>query len=170
MSMKYRFINFNEKYKKETEDMLTDFHKYLIDIDTWRVFKLEKDYGKKRLKALMKSMKENKGKGKFLLVRTGKEIVGYAVGYVLQDKESIETYPWKRGYVDELYIKDQYRGSGIGRALLGRMEEHFRSKKCDTIGFNAMIANTKAIKFYLKQGFEKRSLFLSKALNKKVKK
>lgn len=168
--MKYRFINYQAKYKEETTKMLVDFHKYLIKIDTWRIFKLDKDYGEKQLEALTKSVKENKGKGKFILVKSGQEIIGYVVGYVLQDKKSLETYPWKRGYIDELYIKEKYRKMGIGKELLSTMINHFKSKNCDTIGFNAMIANKNAIAFYEKMGFERRSLFLAKALNKKVKK
>lgn len=168
--MKYSIINYQEKYKEKTEKMLVDFHKYLIEIDAWKVFRLGKDYGKKQLEELTRSVKENKGKGRFFLVKSGKDIIGYSVGYVLQDKKSLETYPWKRGYVDELYVEEKYRGEGIGKALLNKMINHFKSKNCDTIGFNALIANKGAIAFYEKMGFERRSLFLSKALNKKVRK
>uniref|UniRef100_A0A7C4R4V3 Uncharacterized protein n=1 Tax=candidate division CPR3 bacterium TaxID=2268181 RepID=A0A7C4R4V3_UNCC3 len=63
--MNYKIINYNEKYKKETAEMIEDFQKYLIQIDTWNVFKLEKNYGKKQLNFLLNSVKENKGKGGF---------------------------------------------------------------------------------------------------------
>uniref|UniRef100_A0A7C4R533 GNAT family N-acetyltransferase n=1 Tax=candidate division CPR3 bacterium TaxID=2268181 RepID=A0A7C4R533_UNCC3 len=104
------------------------------------------------------------------MVKSEKDIIGYAVGYVLQDKKNIEMHPLKRGYIDELYLKEKYRSQGIGKELLEKFEKHYRKLNCDTIGFNALIANTKAIDFYLKSGFEKRSLFLSKALKKEVKK
>ena len=166
--MDIKVVSYKEENQENLQKMMFDFQKFMIHIDTWKVFKFDKDYRDKATDELLKNIKEKKGK--VYLAKSGNDFIGYIAGYIVPNKKDFETYTWKRGYVDELYLEEKYRRLGIGKKLLGKIEDYFRSQKCDTIGFNALFANKNALEFYGKLGFEKRSLFLSKALNKKVKK
>ncbi|MDD5731387.1 MAG: GNAT family N-acetyltransferase [Patescibacteria group bacterium] len=166
--MDIKIISYRDEHKKDLKRMIFDFQKYLIKIDTWNFLKFDKEYKEKAVEELLKNVREKQGK--IYLAKSDDKVIGYIAGYIVPDKENFEIYPWKRGYVDELYLEEKYRNQRIGKKLLEKIEKYFKVKKCDNIGLNALAANKKAIKFYDKQGFEQRSLFFSKALNKKIRK
>ena len=78
--------------------------------------------------------------------------------YVIKDRGKIvagikaDIYYWKILYIEVLYLEPNYRGKGLGSALLEKVEQEARS-----IGVTLVHLNTfdfQAKDFYLKHGYE----------------
>ena len=76
------------------------------------------------------------------------EIIGMALYYFVY-------YTWvgKALYLDDLYVKEAYRGKGIGKKLMQKMMEVARDEKCHRMRLQVLNWNSKAIDFYRKTGF-----------------
>ncbi|NIA68512.1 GNAT family N-acetyltransferase [Pelagibius litoralis] len=56
-------------------------------------------------------------------------------------------------YVNALAVFPQYRGRGIGRALLTTAEERARAAGCDSLSLQVFAENERARLFYLRHGY-----------------
>ena len=63
-------------------------------------------------------------------------------------------------FVDDLAVKAEYRGRGIGTQLLNRMKEKVRDEHLDGLEFQVNARNTAARKMYEKFGFTEKSINL----------
>jgi GNAT superfamily N-acetyltransferase len=77
------------------------------------------------------------------------EIVGMALFYYVY-------YTWvgKSLYLDDLYVKEKYRGNKIGSALLNKVIEIAKINNCKRIRWQVLNWNKPAINFYKKLGAE----------------
>ena len=93
------------------------------------------------------------------LVQDGDVVVGYAAlcfGYSLE-------WLGRDAFVDELYLREEYRGRGWGRATMAFVEEEARSAGIRTLHLGVMKGNQAALSLYRKMGFQEHdSRFLSK--------
>lgn len=83
-----------------------------------------------------------------LIVENGRAILGYAT-------YSFEFSTWDADlytHMDCLYLRPEYRGSGIGEALIREIEEQSRLQKTDHIQWQTPTFNVRAIKFYHRIG------------------
>ncbi|MDP4117224.1 MAG: GNAT family N-acetyltransferase [Bacteroidota bacterium] len=55
-------------------------------------------------------------------------------------------------YLEDIYIKPDYRGKGIGKALLKKIIEIAKEKKCGRVEWSVLKWNKSAIDFYLSLG------------------
>lgn len=76
---------------------------------------------------------------------------GKLVGFVLV--EVSEMYVG-RGSIDDLYIQSEYRGKGIGKALLQAAFDWLKGKGAKKVGLGVHKSNDVAIKLYKSMGFE----------------
>jgi diamine N-acetyltransferase len=85
--------------------------------------------------------------------------VGYVVlcfGYSLE-------WLGRDAFIDEFYLREEYRGRGWGRKTLAFVEDAARSCEVTTLHLEVVRRNTVALPFYRKSGFaEHESTFLSK--------
>lgn len=51
-------------------------------------------------------------------------------------------------YLEDLYVRPEFRGRGIGRALLARLEELARERNCGRVEWAVLNWNEPAIRFY----------------------
>ncbi|WP_372998742.1 aminoglycoside 6'-N-acetyltransferase [Lutispora sp.] len=58
------------------------------------------------------------------------------------------------GYLEGIYVKDEYRKRGIGKKLLMQCEEWAKSKGCSEFASDCELNNTESFKFHLQLGFE----------------
>ncbi|ESQ94594.1 GNAT family N-acetyltransferase [Asticcacaulis benevestitus] len=83
----------------------------------------------------------------FWLVRFNDLDVGYASAY----------QEGGRLWLKKLYVRDEFRGQGLGKALIDNALDHFKSETRDSAEELALYVNkdnTPAINYYLRSGFQ----------------
>lgn len=91
----------------------------------------------------------------FLIVMTG-GVAGYAVltfGYSLE-------FHGRDAFVDELYLRDEYRGQGIGKRALLFLTEVCAAEGVSALHLEVERANTSAQSVYRNFGFEDHDRYL----------
>ena len=82
---------------------------------------------------------------------------------------SLKNNFWKAGCignVDELVVDENYRGQGIGKKLMNRIEEIAISKHCKQIELDSAFHRNEAHHFYENIGFKSRAYLFTKPLAK----
>ena len=81
----------------------------------------------------------------------GVKIVGYLAGSICEQISYIkETF----AELDNMFIDDEYRRFGVGTLLINSFKEYCVEKKIQNIKVTASAKNSRAIQFYIKNGFE----------------
>jgi len=97
--------------------------------------------------------------GRAWLILDGDKPAGYIVlcfGYSLE-------WLGRDAFIDEFYLREEYRGRGWGRASMEFVEEAARKAGIRTLHLEVVQENTTALEVYRKLGFrEHASTFLSK--------
>jgi len=66
------------------------------------------------------------------------------------------------GEVESLSVLPQYRGSGLGSELLGRLEAHLHERGAHDLILGALPGNTDAIHLYERSGYQPTWIYLSR--------
>ncbi|ASJ02160.1 ribosomal-protein-alanine N-acetyltransferase RimI [Thermococcus profundus] len=82
----------------------------------------------------------------FLVAEYNGRIIGYVMGYLRPDLE---------GHIMSIAVDPEYRGNGIGSALLREVIERLINRGARYIGLEVRVSNEKAIKLYERFGFRK---------------
>ncbi len=83
-----------------------------------------------------------------LLAHLGEEPVGFALFF-----HNFSTFLGKPGvYLEDLYVRPEHRGSGIGRALLVRLAKLAKERDCGRLEWWVLDWNEPSIGFYKKLG------------------
>lgn len=96
----------------------------------------------------LEQMREEKDFFQCYVAEKGSEIVGMALYFFVY-------YTWvgKSLYLEDLYVKDAYRGQNIGTRLMEKMLEVAREQNCKRFRLQVLHWNEPAIGFYEKNGF-----------------
>lgn len=73
------------------------------------------------------------------------ELVGFSLWYF-----RFSTWKGKRFYLEDLYVKESFRGLGIGKLLLNLAIEEAKNTKCSGMMWQVLDWNEPAIEFYKK--------------------
>ena len=87
-------------------------------------------------------------------------VVGFASTAILHNF-------WQEGlilYITTMIVDNKNRRTGIGKALIARIEEIAIRKGCSKIELESAFHRAEAHAFYEKMGFEKRAYFFSKSV------
>lgn len=85
-----------------------------------------------------------------LMVFSENEAIGYALFY-----ENFASFRGQRGfYLEDLYVKPEFRRSKIGEAFLRKIAQIAKSRNFKRIDFMVLDWNENAIRFYKKLGAE----------------
>jgi aminoglycoside 6'-N-acetyltransferase I len=70
------------------------------------------------------------------------------------------------GYIEGIYVKDEYRHQGVGKAMVEYAEQWARAQGCIELASDALIENTASHEFHTKTGFREaeRTVFFIKSL------
>ncbi|MGF1522154.1 MAG: GNAT family N-acetyltransferase [Leptolyngbyaceae cyanobacterium] len=114
-----------------------------------------------KARAAIAGLIENPAYGRIWLVMVEDTPVGYVaitIGYSLE-------YHGLGGFVDEIFLREPYRGQGIGCQTFDFMEAECRKLGLNVLHLEVMPENQKAYAFYCKQGYvDRQSSLLSKWL------
>lgn len=85
-------------------------------------------------------------------------IVGYLAGTIEEKGSYVEV---QYGEINNMLVKDEYRGYGVGKLLINNFKEYCKSNNISDIKVVASYKNKNAIEFYHKNGFEEFDLTLT---------
>ncbi|MEM4557258.1 MAG: GNAT family N-acetyltransferase [Desulfurococcaceae archaeon] len=77
-------------------------------------------------------------------------VVGFAIAY----------RNGKRAYIDSIAVDKNYRGMGVGRAILEYLEKIFLEKRVKLVFLSVKSWNVRALDFYLRNGYGVKSVVL----------
>ena len=151
-----KIIEYEEKYLEDVKDLLVELEEYILTIDKDELDQLHPEYREKMAILDLKEVEENNGKC-FLAVEDNKAI-GLIMGTIIQyDENDYLDYKCpKSGEITELIVSTKIRSTGVGQALMNKMEEYFKYLGCEYIFVDVFAYNQKGINFYNKQGYHPR--------------
>ena len=82
------------------------------------------------------------------------EVAGAAIGYLIMVNGFIVEFGGHQAFIDELYIRPDFRGHGLGRKTLAFAEETCRQAGITIIRLEVDGANGRLIKLYEEFGFK----------------
>ena len=96
-----------------------------------------------------------------LVARHGKELVAYAVYFF-----TFSTFLGRAGiWLEDLYVRPQFRGNGLGRRLLEAVARIGAARNCGRFEWTALKWNKRALKFYRRLGAKPMDEWLLLRLN-----
>lgn len=88
-------------------------------------------------------------------------IVGYLAGSI-EEKGAYNEIQY--GEINNMFVKEENRGVGIGKFLINNFKDYCKSKNISHIKVVASYKNKNAIEFYHKNGFEEFDITLTTKL------
>ena len=148
-----KIIEYEEKYLENVKDLLVELEEYIVSIDKDNLDRVHEDY---RDKMALIDLKDNKC---FLAIEDNKAI-GLIMGKLTEyDENDYLDYKCpKRGEITELIVTKNTRSKGVGKALINKMEEYFKSLGCEYIIVDIFAYNDNGINFYNKNGYHSRMI------------
>ena len=158
-------IEYKDEYLEDIRDLLVELEEYIVSIDKDGLDQVSKYYREKM--ALIDLDDVNKNNGKCYIAVENNKVLGFIMGCIFpyEKKDYLDYKCPKRGEVTELIVSQKVRGHGIGKALLNRLEEYFKSLGCEYVILDVFAYNSNAIKFYQKEGYHPRIYKEIKKLN-----
>lgn len=159
-----QIIEYNSKYDEQIKDLLVELQNYLIDIDNWHTQVMLPEYREGNFQ--MDLRKVNNQEGKIYLAIENELIIGLIMG-VVEEKNEIDKLTndcAKTGSVIELIVKNNIRGNGIGKILLDKIENYFKSINCKRVNIEVFGPNKKGLNFYEKNDYIIRDMIVSKRI------
>ena len=157
-------VEYDSKFDEQIKDLLVELQNYLIDIDNWHTQIMLPEYREKYFKIDIDKVKNQDGK--IYLEVENNTVNGLIMG-VVEEKDDIDRLTndcAKTGSVIELIVKNNIRGNGIGKNLLEKLEEYFKSINCKRINIEVFGPNKKGLNFYGKNDYVVRDYIVSKKL------
>ena len=157
-------VEYNAEYDEQIKGLLVELQNYLIDIDDWHTQILLPEYREKIFKLDMDNVQKQNGK---VYLSIENELVNGLIIGVVDEKDEIDKLTndcAKTGSVLELIVKDNIRGNGIGKLLLEKMEQYFKSIDCKRINIEVFGPNARGLNFYLRNNYVIRDLIVSKKI------
>lgn len=159
-------ISFRE-YQESDNELVRQFIEKLEDfvVTTDQIKRIRRLPGLSELglKYVLKKLEKNRGRIYFA-VENDRE-VGYIFGFVC-DKQSeeklLEVVPSKVGQIEDVYVEEGFRGRGIGKLLMEKMESYLKEQGCDSVWLEVFAPNSNAHKTYLKLGYVDREIGMLK--------
>lgn len=118
----------------------------------WTYSKIGKDYFQKRI---------TEKNGIMFVAVENKTIIGYICGYV-------GNFPYRKppeiAEIDNMYVEEGFRRSGIGKKLVSYFEKKAKKKGAKRIKVEALAGNLIGKNFYKKRGLKEATVYFEKSL------
>ncbi len=109
------------------------------------------DFAKRRATSAVNEMLGDESLGRIWMISVDGELAGYAV---LVFTACLE-FGGRVGYLDELYLRKDHRGKGIGSEVIAFLKQLCIDQGLAALRLEVERHNTAAREFYLKAGFRK---------------
>jgi len=105
----------------------------------------------KDIAALVKKILKEYPKGQVFVAEENSRLVGYVD--VNWKEWFVPSVLPKMGNVDMMYVQEPYRSQGLGKKLLDKATEWFRSQGVEAAQLEVAEMNEKAVEFYRREGY-----------------
>lgn len=159
-----QIIEYEDRFLDDVKNLLVELEEYIIKVDEDGLDQLHSEYKDKMALLDLKTIKDNNGKC-YLAIQNNM-VIGLIMGYVrVYDEFDYLDYKCpKSGVISEFIVSEKARSKGIGKQLINKMEEYFKSINCEYILLECFAYNKSAINFYKNQGYHTRMLVNIKKL------
>lgn len=149
-------IEYEDKYIEEVRDLLVELEEYIVSIDKDELDIVGEDYREKYIVNLLNEVNENNGK--IYLDIEDNRVVGMIAGAIRKysEEDRLDYKCPKAGVVLELVTTQKERSKGIGRKLLNKIEEYFKTLDCEYVYIDVFAYNENAKRFYEKSDYHAR--------------
>jgi len=153
-----KIIEYEDKYLEDVKNLLVELEEYILTIDKDHLDQLHPEYRDKMAVLDLEEVANNNGKC-FIAVEDNK-----AVAVIMGIVGKYDEYDYldykcpKRGEITELIVSKSIRSNGVGKQLMEKMEDYFKSIGCEYVMIDVFAYNDLAINFYNRQGYHPRML------------
>ena len=151
-----KIIEYEPSYLEDVRDLLTELEEYIVSIDQDHLDQVHPEYHEKYALVDLKDIEDNNGKC-YLAIENNK-----AIGLIMGTIPPYSEYDYldykcpKRGIITELIVTKNTRSKGIGKSLMAKMEEYFKSVGCEYVLVDVFGYNDLGMNFYFKNGYHVR--------------
>ena len=149
-------IEYEDKYLEDVKDLLVELEEYILTIDEDELDQLHPEYREKMALLDLEEVKENNGKC-YIAVENNKAI-GLIMGTIIkyEDYDYLDYKCPKSGEITELIVTQKIRSSGVGQALMNKLEDYFKSVGCEYVIVDVFAYNDIGKNFYNKKDYHAR--------------
>lgn len=148
------------KFKRTTEEdipIILDFIKQIA------IYEKMLD----KVTATEKSLKEsifNNNRAEALLIELNNEVIGYIIYFF-----NFSSFVGREGlHLEDLYIKPEYRGNGIGKKSFEVLVDIAKKNKCERLEWTCLEWNEPSLKFYKGIGAKQMNQWIIHRLDKET--
>jgi len=113
---------------------------------------------------------QQNGQGLYLAAWIDEDPVGYIFIRWERNEPATQLPITLRSYIDAIEVNEKFDSDEIGNYLIANAENYMKVKGFHTLGFVVGLTDKKAIRFYLKQGYEPQRLVTLPGEHSKMKK
>lgn len=149
-------IEYSEKYLENVRDLLVELEEYIVSIDKDNLDIVHPEY---REKMAIQDLEEvNCYDGKCYLAIEDNQVLGLIMGCIppYEEYDYLDYKCPKKGEITELIVTSKIRSKGVGKMLVDKMEEYFKSKNCEYIVVDVFSYNEIGKNFYTKNNYHSR--------------
>ena len=151
-----QIIEYEDKYLEDIKDLLEELENYIVSIDKDHLDRVHPEYREKMAIIDLEEIRENNGKC-YLAIDNNKAI-GLIMGCIFpyDENDYLDYKCPKRGKITELIVTNKIRSTGIGQKLINKMEEYFKSARCEYVIVDVFAYNNIGKSFYNKNNYHTR--------------
>ena len=141
-----------------------EFSNFYIPINEWGRNPIDPSTGSYFINKVLRNAKKHKGVV-FVAEQNG-ALVGFVGIYLKKQtaEEQLEFIPMKIGYISDLFVNEKYRGKHIGKQLIEKAHQYFKSNNCTHSKLEVFGPNINAHKFYVNHGYRDKNIEMIKTL------
>ncbi|MDO8594103.1 MAG: GNAT family N-acetyltransferase [bacterium] len=168
--MDFSIREYKETDRAELVRCMEELQDYVASVDPHGQVTRKPEFGELYTVWLLDLIRETNGVIYFACLRRQAEVDGKIVGCVagiLRDQEPREIAAGsaaRYGRVQELYVDSTHRGGGVGKALMEKCEDYFRTNGCTVAYVEVFAPNKNAYEFYRASGYTDIDINLMKKL------
>jgi ribosomal protein S18 acetylase RimI-like enzyme len=164
MNNNIQIREYEEKDKTILLDFVNKLEEYQKGIDPIARVKNLDGFAEKYLEQTFTNL--DKYSGKIFLAEVDSVIAGFISGVIFDQSEidKLEVGGHKQGEILKIYITEEYRGKGLGKLMISKMEDFFKENGCDSVWIEVSSYNTNAHSTYEKLGFIDREVGMLKEI------
>ena len=149
-------IEYEDKYLNDIRDLLVELEEYILTIDEDSLDQLHDEYWEKM--AIFDLEEVNNNNGKCYIALHDNKAIGVIMGTIppYDEHDYLDYKCPRRGIITELVVTQKLRSTGVGKLLMKKLEEYFKSQGCEYSLVDVFAYNKNGINFYDKCGYHPR--------------